>query len=91
MSDNIIKAYEKMGICPEAAALGQKVNELLKDRFDEIDKRAEINQLKVLSAMQESKVSEGCLYPSTGYGYNDLVVKLLRWSMLKHFIQRMHL
>lgn len=72
MDDNIIKAYEKMGICSEVAVLGQKINELLKDRFAEIDNRAEINQLKVLSAMQESKVSEGCLYPSTGYGYNDL-------------------
>ena len=85
MSDNIIKAYEKMGICPEAAALGQKVNELLKDRFDEIDKRAEINQLKVLSAMQESKVSEGCLYPSTGYGYNDLGRETLEMVYAKTF------
>lgn len=85
MDDNIIKAYEKMGICPEAAVLGQKINELLKDRFAEIDKRAEINQLKVLSAMQESKVSEGCLYPSTGYGYNDLGRETLEMVYAKTF------
>ncbi len=85
MSDNIINAYEKMGICPEVAALGQKINELLKDRFDEIDRRAEINQLKVLSAMQESKVSEGCLYPSTGYGYNDLGRETLEMVYAKTF------
>lgn len=85
MSDNIIKAYEKMNICPEVAELGQRVNGLLKDRFDEIDKRAEINQLKVLSAMQESKVSEGCLYPSTGYGYNDLGRETLEMVYAKTF------
>lgn len=85
MSDNIIKAYEKMSICPEVAELGQRVNGLLKDRFDEIDKRAEINQLKVLSAMQESKVSEGCLYPSTGYGYNDLGRETLEMVYAKTF------
>lgn len=85
MSDNIIKAYEKMNICPEVAELGQRISGLLKDRFDEIDKRAEINQLKVLSAMQESKVSEGCLYPSTGYGYNDLGRETLEMVYAKTF------
>ena len=38
----------------------------------EIDKNAEYNQMKVLHAMQKNKVSEACLYPSTGDGYNDL-------------------
>ncbi len=72
MSDNIINAKKK-------------INELLKDRFDEIDRRTEINQLKVLSAMQESKVSEGCLYPSTGYGYNDLGRETLEMVYAKTF------
>jgi cystathionine beta-lyase family protein involved in aluminum resistance len=33
---------------------------------------AEYNQLKVLGAMQECRVSEACLMGTTGYGYNDI-------------------
>lgn len=44
----------------------------LQDRFKEIDKITEYNQLKVLKAMQDNKVAENCFYPSTGYGYNDI-------------------
>ena len=78
----IEEAYEKMGICREVVHLGQLVNESLKERFEEIDKVAEINQLKVLKAMQDSKVSEGCLYPSTGE-------KLLNRYMQRPLIRRM--
>ncbi|MGI6041679.1 MAG: aminotransferase class I/II-fold pyridoxal phosphate-dependent enzyme [Candidatus Alectryocaccobium sp.] len=74
-----------MGICREVVHLGQLVNESLKERFEEIDKVAEINQLKVLKAMQDSKVSEGCLYPSTGYGYNDLGRETLEQVYAKTF------
>ncbi len=35
-------------------------------------KRQEYNQLKVIKAMQDNKVSEACLLGTTGYGYNDL-------------------
>ena len=41
-------------------------------RFKEIDENAEYNQLKVIKAMQDNKVSEACLLGTTGYGYNDL-------------------
>ncbi len=81
----IEEAYERMGICREVVHLGQLVNESLKERFEEIDKVAEINQLKVLKAMQDSKVSEGCLYPSTGYGYNDLGRETLEQVYAKTF------
>ena len=46
--------------------------ERLKPRFEEIDARAEINQLKVLQAMQKNKVSAECFQSTSGYGYNDL-------------------
>jgi len=37
----------------------------------EIDKIAEYNQLKVLHAMQECRVSEACFNYASGYGYSD--------------------
>lgn len=56
----------------EVFAFGTKIEEELKERFAKIDEIAEYNQLKVIHAMQASKVSEACLYGTTGYGYNDL-------------------
>lgn len=64
--------YKKMGISEEIHAFGEQVCDELKDRFQKIDETAEYNQMKVLSAMQEAKVSEACLLGTTGYGYNDL-------------------
>ena len=66
------KIYEDFGITPEVYALGEEILKELKPRFEEIDKVAEINQLKVLKAMQDCKVSEACLLGTTGYGYNDI-------------------
>ena len=43
----------------------------LHDRFEEIDKNAEYNQMKVIKAMQDEKVAEMHLSGTTGYGYND--------------------
>lgn len=64
--------YASMGISEKVYEYGEKTLEALKERFDEIDRRAEYNQLKVVRAMQECKVSEACLLGTTGYGYNDL-------------------
>ena len=64
--------YENMGISSEVYDLGESILTELKSRFDEIDKIAEINQMKVLKALQDCKVSEACLLGTTGYGYNDI-------------------
>ena len=64
--------YQAMGISQEVISYGEKILEGLKERFEEIDHTAEFNQLKVIRAMQEAKVSEACLSGTTGYGYNDL-------------------
>ena len=53
--------YTAMGISPEVYEYGEQTLVSLKDRFDEIDKTAEYNQLKVLKAMQDCRVSEACL------------------------------
>ena len=69
---NAYHMYEQMGISKSVYDVGEKVLTSLKDRFDEIDARAEYNQLKVIKAMQDAKVSEACLLGTTGYGYGDI-------------------
>lgn len=66
------KAYEALGISEKVFQLGQKQEAELKDRFEEVDRVAQLNQLKVIQAMQKAKVSEACLLGTTGYGYNDI-------------------
>ena len=69
--NELIHFYEEMGISSAVYAYGEKVIEKLKDRFAEIDKVAEYNQAKVLSAFRKNRVSATCFAASTGYGYND--------------------
>ena len=64
--------YGILGISPAVTALGERILTELEGRFREIDDTAEFCQLKVLHAMQSERVSEACLHPSTGYGYNDI-------------------
>lgn len=63
--------YRELGISDRVYRFGKEILNHLKPRFDEIDQNAEYNQLKVLKAMQDNKVSEACLLGTTGYGYND--------------------
>ncbi len=74
MSHNnaIQQQYERLGICKEVYAFGAKTEEKLKARFDALDRVTECNQLKVLRAMQQAKVSAECFQATNGYGYNDL-------------------
>ena len=70
--EELIKQYEQMGISRKVYALGEKTLASLADRFAEIDKIAEYNQAKVLSAMQKNRVSATCFAATTGYGYDDV-------------------
>ncbi|POP32954.1 hypothetical protein C3B58_09670 [Lactonifactor longoviformis] len=72
MKQEIEEIYEKLGISPQVRRFGQRTEALLKERFAGIDEVAEYNQMKVIHAMQKNRVSEACLYASSGYGYNDL-------------------
>lgn len=65
------RIYEQFGIKSEVVSFGEKVLSDLEERFRAIDERAEINQLKVINAMQKNRVSENHLWGTTGYGYND--------------------
>lgn len=63
--------YKNMGICDEVYDYCDNIIKSLHDRFEEIDKNAEYNQMKVIRAMQDEKVAEMHLSGTTGYGYND--------------------
>ncbi len=69
MQDNI---YSLMGISDELFSYSEKILNKLEDRFKEIDKTAEYNQMKVISAMQKNRVDAACFTESTGYGYDDM-------------------
>ncbi len=64
--------YNALGISDKVYEFGENILKDLEDRFKKIDETAEYNQLKVLKAMQDNKVSEACLLGTTGYGYNDI-------------------
>ncbi len=64
--------YEELGITRDVYQKCEDILTSLDDRFKEADRVAEYNQLKVLKAMQGSRVSEACLSGTTGYGYNDI-------------------
>ena len=68
----LTEQYAKFGISEPVVRFGENILDSLRERFRQIDETAEYNQLKVIRAMQESKVSEACLLGTTGYGYNDL-------------------
>ncbi|MDO4623275.1 MAG: methionine gamma-lyase family protein [Eubacteriales bacterium] len=72
MTQDMIQMYKEMGISEEVVRFGEEIADSLKERFQKIDETAEYNQMKVVHAMQVNHVSEACLYPSTGYGYNDI-------------------
>ncbi|MDE6918046.1 MAG: methionine gamma-lyase family protein, partial [Lachnospiraceae bacterium] len=69
---SITNQYRQLGISDEVYHFCREISDSLQSRFGEIDQNAEYNQLKVLKAMQDNKVSEACLSGTTGYGYNDL-------------------
>ena len=72
MNQYLVEQYKQLGLSEEVIAFGAKIEEGLKDRFEQIDAIAEMNQLKVLYAMQKNRVSAECFNQSSGYGYNDM-------------------
>lgn len=64
--------YENLGISRKVLDFGKEIEGTLKERFKEIDETSEYNQMKVIKAMQDNKVSDIHFAATTGYGYNDL-------------------
>ncbi len=63
---------EQLGIERKVLEFGKEIEGLLSERFAAIDETAEYNQLKVIKAMQDNRVSDIHFAATTGYGYNDL-------------------
>ena len=68
----IERMYEELGISRKVLDFGEQIEADLKSRFEGIDKNAEYNQMKVIKAMQDNRVSDIHFAATTGYGYNDL-------------------
>ena len=72
MQSEFNQMYESLGISENVLCFASAVEAALKQRFEAIDARAEYNQMKVLKAMQDNRVSDIHFAATTGYGYNDL-------------------
>ena len=68
---NLMQMYASMGIGARALEIGEQIENKLSERFTQIDRVSEYNQLKVLRAMQENRVSAEHFSATTGYGYDD--------------------
>lgn len=63
--------YLQCGISEKVYDYCAEIEDKLMDRFQKIDKIAEINQIKVQQAMAKCRLAEDHLKGTTGYGYND--------------------
>lgn len=64
--------YAAMTLSGPVIAYCSEFEEKLSERFREIDRTAEYNQMKVLAAMQKNRVSDIHFAATSGYGYNDI-------------------
>ena len=63
---------KQFGISDKILELADKTENELMQRFLDIDRMAQHNQLKVLKAMQECSLADIHFQWNTGYGYNDI-------------------
>lgn len=70
LTKDILMNYFK--IDPKAIELSEKAYLDVLDTFEKIDSIREFNQLKVLKAMQEERLSDSHFTNTTGYGYGDI-------------------
>ncbi len=70
--DQLRSAYMDLGISGDVYDYCAWIEESLKDHFAAIDETAQFNQMKVIGAMQECRVSTECFQSSSGYGYDDI-------------------
>jgi len=64
--------YKEFGIKEDILELSKKIENDLRQIFDETEKIAEFNSLKVLMAFQKYNLSEMHFNGTTGYGYGDI-------------------
>ncbi|MBO5562001.1 MAG: methionine gamma-lyase family protein, partial [Firmicutes bacterium] len=74
IKENTVKEYliKNFDIDEKVVDFCLETEKEIKDVFENVDSVAEINQYKVLRAMQKNKLSDTHFNSTTGYGYNDL-------------------
>ena len=65
---NTNEIYRQLGISQKVLDFCQEIVEGLRPRFNRIDQVAEYNQMKVIKAMQDNRVSDIHFAATTGYG-----------------------
>ncbi len=69
---NLETIYQSLGISKRTLEIGNEAEKSLETRFRELEETCEYNQIKVVKAMQDNRVSDIHFAATTGYGYNDL-------------------
>ncbi|MBR3833539.1 MAG: methionine gamma-lyase family protein [Lachnospiraceae bacterium] len=69
--DNLREYYIQLGVSPKVYDFCSEIEKSLENRFKDIDTVTELNQVKVIKAMQECRFAEEHMNGTTGYGYND--------------------
>lgn len=64
--------YKEFGIKDEVLDLSKKVEKGISSIIDDVNKRCEINTLKVLKAFNKYNISDMHFGSTTGYGYGDV-------------------
>jgi len=62
----------KYGISDKVISLYEQAMDDIKEDFERYDEIREFNQLKVLNALQEERISDSHFTNSSGYGYGDI-------------------
>ena len=62
---------EAFGVSRRSTELVAEAEKAISDKFKELEEISEINQLKVMRAFSDNRVSERHFMPTTGYGYDD--------------------
>jgi len=90
-SFNVMKEFYKneFEIDESISKTAQIVENECRDIFAKIDEIKEYNQLKVIKAMQQNKLSDSHFAGSTGYGYGDTGRDTLTGFMLIYLRPKM--
>ena len=72
MREEELALYEELGVSRSVSEYSESILADLTERFETIDRTAEINQLRVIHAMQKAHIGEASLKGTTGYGYDDI-------------------
>lgn len=63
---------DNFSISAKTLQIVDEAEKTIKEQFNYIDNICEINQLKVMKAFADNRVSDSHFVPTTGYGYDDI-------------------